>query len=88
MINFNRFCEMMSTRVTSKPMSARDVENAFKVFDKEGTGFVHVKQLTEAMARYGERLTAEEMRSMIDDAMPDDQGYVDIAEFAKLLCST
>eukprot|EP00030_Apusomonadida_sp_AF-17_P007699 a842685_236.p2 GENE.a842685_236~~a842685_236.p2 ORF type:complete len:160 (+),score=73.45 a842685_236:41-481(+) len=87
MITFNRFTELMATRVTSKPMSEQEVLNAFKVFDKDGTGFINVRGLTEAMSRYGERLTADEMKALIEDSMPDQDGFVDIQELAKLITS-
>ena len=87
MIRFDSFCQLMASRVTSKPPSAEDVIASFKLFDKDGTGFIQVKTLTEAMTRYGDKFNREEMQSMVEDAQPDPNGWVNYEELARMICS-
>lgn len=62
-----------------------ELTEAFKVFDKEGTGSISGADLRLIMTTYGETLNAEEVDEMIKEADTDGDGIVDYAEFISML---
>lgn len=54
-----------------------ELYNAFRVFDKNGNGYIDVKELHQAMTKLGEKMTAEEAARMIQIADTNKDGKVD-----------
>ena len=48
--------------------SKEEIREAFRVFDKEGNGFITVAELRHVMINPGEKLTDEEVDEMIREA--------------------
>ena len=42
-----------------------EIREAFRVFDKEGNGFITVSELTEVLLKLGEKLSSEECQELI-----------------------
>ena len=65
----------------AKKMKSTDTEDemkeAFKVFDKDGDGFISAAELRHVMANLGEKLTDDEVEEMIREADLDGDGKVD-----------
>jgi Ca2+-binding EF-hand superfamily protein len=51
-----------------------ELREAFKVFDKDGNGFVSAAELKHVMTNLGEKLTDEEVDEMIREADVDGDG--------------
>jgi calmodulin len=64
-------------------MTEAEVVEAFKIFDRDGTGKVHVSELMHVMTSIGDRMTQAEAEAMIKDAA-EDKGAVDYVTFAKV----
>jgi len=75
-IDFAEFLTLLS-KATKSGDSEEEVEEAFRVFDKEGNGQVSVAELRHIMTNLGEKLTEEEADAMIQFAEADAQGEVD-----------
>ena len=72
----------------SQPPDATDEEElkeAFKVFDKDGNGFISAAELRHVMTNLGEKLTDEEVDEMIREADVDGDGQVNYDEFVKMM---
>ena len=69
---------MMSKRRKNKD-SEDELKEAFKVFDKDGNGFISAAELRHVMTNLGEKLTDEEIDEMIKEADIDDDGQVNYA---------
>ena len=54
-----------------------ELREAFKVFDKDGNGFISADELRHVMTNLGEKLTDEEINEMIKEADIDGDGHVD-----------
>lgn len=67
-----------------KPTSA-DVEEAFRNFDTEKKGVIHVDELRSVLTTLGEPLSEEEMRKFVEIADISEEGLVDYAQLAKKL---
>ena len=74
-IDFDEFVNKMA-----KTMEDTDIKNelrkAFKVFDKDGNGFISAAELRHAMSNLGEKLTDEEVDEMMLEADIDGDGQV------------
>jgi len=55
----------------------------FKVFDKNGIGFISASELKHIMMTYGEVLNEEEANEMIAEANVDKNGLINYKEFVK-----
>ena len=60
---------------------------AFKVFDKDGNGFLSAAELRHVMTKLGEKLTDEEVDEMIREADVDGDGQINYEEFVKMMMS-
>ncbi len=74
-INFTEFVLMMSKKREGND-NEEDIKEAFKVFDKDGNGFISAAELRHVMSNLGEKLTDEEVDEMIREADVDGDGQV------------
>ena len=56
--------------------SEEEIREAFRVFDKDGNGFISAAELRHVMTNLGEKLTDEEVDEMIREADLDGDGQV------------
>jgi calmodulin len=54
----------------------KEIPKAFRVFDKDGNGFISAAELRHVMTNLGEKLTDEEVDEMIKEADLDGDGLV------------
>jgi len=83
-IDFSEFLSMMSKKM--KNMDSDDtLKDAFRVFDKDGNGFITQSELRQVMLNLGEKLTDEEINDMIREADSDGDGMINFEEFARMV---
>ena len=82
-LDFPEFLLLMSNRMKDNGSEDELVE-AFKVFDRDGDGSVSVDELMTIMTMLGERLTREEVETMIRDADKDEDGELNFEEFKSI----
>ena len=58
---------------------------SFRVFDKDGNGYISAAELRHVMTNLGEKLTDEEVDEMIREADIDGDGQVNYDEFVKMM---
>ena len=61
--------------------------DAFRVFDKDGNGYISAAELRHVMTNLGEKLTDEEVDEMIREADIDGDGQVNYEEFVTMMTS-
>merc|ERR1719474_630371 len=83
-ITFNEFVWLMTREMHDTDIE-EEIREAFRVFDKEGHGFISTQDLTEVMLKLGEKLTIEETEEMIYEADLDGDGNVNYEEFVTIL---
>lgn len=86
-IDFSEFLTMMARRMSEVQGEDDDLRAAFKVFDKDGNGFISPQELRQVMINLGEKLSEEEIDSMIREADSNGDGQVDFEEFARMMAS-
>ena len=65
--------------------SEEELREAFKVFDKDGNGFISAAELRHVMTNLGEKLSDDEVDEMIKEADVDGDGQINYAEFVKMM---
>ena len=85
-IDFPEFLTMMARKMKDTD-SEEEILEAFKVFDKDGNGFISAAELRHIMTNLGEKLTDEEVDEMIREADIDGDGQINYEEFVKIMMS-
>lgn len=67
--------------------SQEEIQEAFKVFDKDGNGYISAAELRHVMTSLGEKLSEEEVDEMIREADVDGDGQINYQEFVKMMVS-
>jgi len=83
-IDFPEFLTMMARKLQDSE-GEEEIREAFKVFDKDGTGFISAAELRHVMTNLGEKLTDEEVDEMIREADVDGDGQINYEEFVKMM---
>ncbi|XP_066279453.1 calmodulin-A-like isoform X2 [Branchiostoma lanceolatum] len=63
-----------------------ELREAFKLFDKEGNGYITSSDLRQVLNCLGQDLTEEEVDDMIGEVDQDGDGKIDYEEFATAVC--
>ena len=85
-IDFPEFLTMMCRKMKDCD-SEEEIREAFKVFDKDGNGFISAAELRHVMTNLGEKLTEEEVDEMIREADMDGDGQVNYEGMCKTCAS-
>jgi len=83
-IDFPEFLSLMARKMKDTDTEEELVE-AFKVFDKNGSGFINAAELRHVMTNLGEKLSDEELDEMVREADVDGVGQVNYEEFVKMM---
>lgn len=83
-VDFSEFLTMMA-RKTKDHDSQEEIEEAFKVFDRNNNGYISSSELRHVLMSIGDRLTEGEADAMIAEADIDGDGQISYEEFSKIL---
>merc|ERR1711872_1002088 len=83
-IDFDEFLEMMRKQAEQQDNSA-ELKEAFKIFDRDGNGYIDAAELKKVVTLYGERLSLEEAEELLNEADMDGDGKLDFEEFVKMM---
>ncbi|CAF3336768.1 unnamed protein product [Rotaria socialis] len=84
-IDFDTFVRVAQTFKANNRETEDDIREAFRVFDKDGTGYVSVAELKHAMISLGERLSEEEVDELIREADIDADGRCNCEDLVRIL---
>jgi calmodulin len=89
-IEFGEFCQLCAKFLVEEPdeetMKA-ELKEAFRVYDKEGQGFITTGQLREIIAELDSHLTQEDLDGIIEEIDEDGSGTMDFDEFCGMMMS-
>ena len=70
--------------MSTSPLIQRLI-HTFRVFDKDGNGYISAAELRHVMTNLGEKLTDEEVDEMIREADVDDDGQISFDVFMTVI---
>eukprot|EP00753_Platysulcus_tardus_P021288 PLAT8787.1.p1 GENE.PLAT8787.1~~PLAT8787.1.p1 ORF type:complete len:185 (-),score=84.11 PLAT8787.1:234-788(-) len=79
-LDFHSFVTVVKDRMGA-PDPAEAIIQSFRVFDKDGNGFVSGDLLRQVMTSMGEKLSDEEMEEMMRQADVDGDGHINYEDF-------
>ncbi|XP_071495172.1 uncharacterized protein [Diadema antillarum] len=86
-IDFEEFVVMMEKLRPAKLSESQkqDFINAFKLFDKDGNGFITVAEIGEALKSVGDNASEAELKEMVKEVDKDGDGKINYEEFVRLM---
>ena len=85
-IDFKEFLIMMAKKMKDNNEEEELIE-AFKVFDKDGNGFISAAELRHVMTNLGAKLTDDDVDEIIRKADTNGDGQVNYQEFVTMMTS-
>ncbi|GMM49047.1 calmodulin [Starmerella bacillaris] len=83
-VDFSEFITMMARRMKTAD-DQEVIKEAFRVFDRNGNGFISAAELRHVLTSIGDKLTEEEADEMIRAADVDGDGQINYEEFSRVL---
>jgi calmodulin len=83
-IDFDEFLILMSTKKKNEDPD-KELMDAFKVFDADGSGTISRKELKKLMKQLGQKLSDQELDAMMEEVDTDKSGEIDFEEFKAMM---
>ncbi|XP_058824234.1 troponin C isoform X2 [Topomyia yanbarensis] len=87
-VNFNGFANIASNfLVEDEDAEAmeKELKEAFRLYDREGNGYITTSTLKEILAALDDKLSNEDLDGMINEIDADGSGTVDFDEFMEMM---
>ncbi len=81
-INEEEFIMLMNGKI-SELETQNELVEAFKLFDKNGTGLIPIEKFRDEMIKYGEKLPQEDLNVLLNVADYDGDGYINYEELIR-----
>jgi calmodulin len=89
-IEFGEFCQLCAKFLVEEPdeetMKA-ELKDAFRMYDKEGNGFISTGQIREIFQEVDPNIKDEDLDDVIDEIDEDGSGNLDFEAFCRLMLS-
>lgn len=85
LISFSEFLALVSRHMKQPTDTEDELREAFRVFDRDGSGWISAAELRHIMTHLGEKLSDEEVDEMMKEADPSGNGQVNYEEFIKII---
>jgi len=84
-IQFPEFLILLVRKKIMQTDPETEVKEAFKVFDKDGDGFISPEELKLVMKNLGEDMTNLQVKEMIEQVDADGDGQISLDEFKMMM---
>ena len=87
-IEIGEFCQLCATFLVEDPdmeTMKRELKDAFRIYDKEGQGFITTETLRGLITELLAPLTDEEVEGILEELDEDGSGSMDFDEFCEMM---
>ncbi|KAK4321419.1 hypothetical protein Pmani_007774, partial [Petrolisthes manimaculis] len=86
-LEFEEFAELAAKFLIEEDQEALQTElkEAFRIYDREGNGYISVNTLKEILRELDSRLTEDDLDCIIEEIDEDGSGTIDFNEFMKMM---
>ncbi|KAJ8966675.1 hypothetical protein NQ314_003375 [Rhamnusium bicolor] len=87
-VDFDGFCEIANHFLEEDPddeSTQQELKEAFRLYDKEGNGYITTGTLKEILRALDDKLTNRELDGIIAEIDTDGSGTVDFDEFMEMM---
>ncbi|XP_059470603.1 troponin C [Neocloeon triangulifer] len=86
-VNFETFCTIAIHFLEEEDAEAmqEELKEAFRLYDREGNGYITTATLREILAALDDKLTSDDLDGIITEIDTDGSGTVDFDEFMEMM---
>ncbi|XP_052120846.1 troponin C [Frankliniella occidentalis] len=86
-VDFDGFCEIAAHFLEEEDSEAmqQELKEAFRLYDREGNGYITTKTLKEILAALDDKLNNDDLDGIIQEIDTDGSGTVDFDEFMEMM---
>merc|ERR1712168_1037091 len=87
MLEFEEFCILSAKFLIEEDEESlkEELKEAFRIYDKEGNGYITTQVLKEILRELDNRLTEEDIEGIVDEVDEDGSGTLDFDEFQQMM---
>jgi len=86
-VDFDTFCDVVLPLMEEEDFEAvrEELKTAFRLYDREGLGYITPKVLKEILLELDHKLTDDELNDIVDEVDSDGSGSIDFDEFMEMM---
>ena len=84
-LSFPQFLQLLSQSYSHNKFKVEEMKAVFRIFDKDGDGFISAEEIQQEMSNHGDIFTEEQIKQMMEGADSNGDGKIDYEEFMKLM---
>merc|ERR1711992_396085 len=87
LLEFGEFCQLAAKFLVEEDEEAlkKELKEAFRIYDKEGNGYISTDVLKEILRELDNKLSEEDLLGIIDEVDKDGSGTLDFDEFMAMM---
>merc|ERR1712073_216134 len=87
LLEFGEFCQLAARFLVEEDEEAlkKELKEAFRIYDKEGNGYISTDTLKEILRELDNKLTEEDLDNIIEEVDEDGSGTLDFDEFMEMM---
>merc|ERR1712142_1141218 len=87
LLEFGEFCQLAARFLVEEDEEAlkKELKEAFRIYDKEGNGYISTDTLKEILKELDNKLSDEDIDNIIEEADEDGSGTLDFDEFMEMM---
>jgi len=87
LLEFGEFCQLAARFLIEEDEEAlkKELKEAFRIYDKEGNGYISTDTLKEILKELDNKLTEEDLIGIIEEVDEDGSGTLDFDEFMDMM---